>query len=78
LTRPNENIKEKAACENMSVAEGLIASLTGLRDTLRNGERPEEKFTMRTVDLNLEPRDYTPEDVKTTATARRNRRIPHP
>lgn len=46
-----------------SVEEALIDGLTELRDTMRAGKL-ETKFTMRTVDLQLEPREYDAQDVK--------------
>jgi putative transcriptional regulator len=51
---------------DMSAEDGLIASLTNLRNNLRAGKRLEERYTMRTVDLILEPHDYGPEEVKAT------------
>lgn len=48
----------------MSVEQALIEGLTDLRDTLRAGKRVEEKYTMRTVDLQLEPQDFGADDVK--------------
>lgn len=41
----------------------LIESLRGLRDTLQNGEDLPSKYTVRTVELHLEPREYGPEEV---------------
>jgi len=55
----------KHPCD-LTAGEGLIKSLSEIRDSLKAGERPEERFTMRTVDLDLEPFDYTAEDVKET------------
>lgn len=41
----------------------LIKSLSGLHRALENGESLSAKFTMRTVELQLEPREYGPEEV---------------
>src|SRR5260370_261964 len=38
--------------------------LPSLRDGLKNGERLEDRFTVRTVTLSLEPRTYSPTQVK--------------
>ncbi len=50
--------------DEQSVANEIIEGLTGLRDALRDGERLHERFTMRTVQLELEPRAFTPEEVR--------------
>lgn len=47
-----------------SRGERLIQSLSTLRDSLRAGECLPEKYTMRTVELHLMPREYGPEDVR--------------
>lgn len=62
---PKKEIDQKKSCD-MSVEEGLIQSLTTLRDSLKNGESLHKRFTMRTVDLNLEPQEYGPEQVRAT------------
>lgn len=41
----------------------LIKSLRALRDALQDGVSLPDKFTMRTVELHLEPREYGAEDV---------------
>jgi len=46
--------------------EEIIEGLEEFRDVLESGEPIGEHFTMRTVDLELEPHDYSPEDVKAT------------
>ena len=46
--------------------EALISSLTELRDALEDEAPLEKRFTMRTVDLDLEPHKYEPEDVRKT------------
>ena len=42
----------------------IVAALTEFRDALRDGVRVEDRFTVRTVELSLKPRVYTPEEVK--------------
>lgn len=49
---------------DQSVANEIIEGLSGLRDALRKGDRLHERFTMRTVRLELEPREFTSEEVK--------------
>lgn len=41
----------------------LIAGLKGVRDTLQSGQPLEERFTIRTIRLELEPPEYQPEEV---------------
>lgn len=50
--------------EKRSPGPDLIASLSGLRDALQQGESLPDRFTMRTVELRLEPAEYGPEEVK--------------
>jgi len=45
------------------VGEEIIAGLQIFRDALRKGKKIEKEFTVRTVDLNLEPAEYDAEDV---------------
>ena len=47
-----------------SIGEEIIEGLKSFRDTLRRGEPVEKKFTVRTVELDLEPREYGPDDVR--------------
>jgi putative transcriptional regulator len=47
-----------------SAEEAIIEGLTSLRDAARAGEPIEARFTMRTVELVLEPREFTPEDIR--------------
>ena len=53
----------KAVGEEISLEAGLLASLTDLRDTLKVGERLDKKYTVRTVEIEFEPRDYTPKEI---------------
>ena len=55
--------KAKDPCDT-PLEEALISGLTELRDTIQEGIRPEERFTMRTVDIDLEPQTYEAADVK--------------
>ena len=41
----------------------LVKSLRDLKNSLENGECLPERFTMRTVELHLEPREYGPDEV---------------
>lgn len=41
----------------------LIRSLGGLHDSLQRGECLPAKYTMRTVELHLEPREYAPDEI---------------
>ena len=52
--------------EKMSLAEQVVSGLTEFRDSIRAGERIEKRFTMRTVDLELEPQPYTADEVRDT------------
>ncbi len=47
-----------------SLAEQLIGGLEALLEGVRSGEPLEKRFTVRTLKLDLEPREYGPEDVK--------------
>jgi putative transcriptional regulator len=44
----------------------IVGALNGFLDAIREGGEIAERFTVRTVELNLEPRVYTGEDVKAT------------
>jgi putative transcriptional regulator len=46
-----------------SVGEEIIQGLTGLRDALANREKIYKRFTMRTVNLVLEPQEFTAEEI---------------
>lgn len=54
----------KEITENQSVAEDIISSLTDMRDALRDKERLQARFTMRRVELELEPRAFSSDDVR--------------
>jgi len=47
-----------------SVADDIISSLGEMRDALRDGEKLYHKFTMRTVELELDPREFSADQVK--------------
>lgn len=52
-----------------SLGEEILEGLTELRDAMRNGEQLRKKFTIRTVELDLEemkPREYGPKEVRET------------
>ena len=42
----------------------MVAGLTELRDTLRAGKRIEDRFTVRTVTLKLQPRPFDADAVR--------------
>jgi putative transcriptional regulator len=44
----------------------IVGALNGFLDAIREGGEIAERFTVRTVELNLEPRVYTGDDVKAT------------
>lgn len=46
-----------------NTGDEIIRGLSGLRDALASGQRLPERFTMRTVELELEPRDWTPAEI---------------
>ena len=50
----------------LSPEEKIIRGLEAFADALQNGEELTERFTCRTVVLNLETTSYTPELVKET------------
>ena len=47
-----------------SLGEELIGALTEFRDALASGEPIETRFTVRTVELNLQPRLYDAAEVR--------------
>jgi|GEM_PF-594716 len=50
--------------ESESLGERMIQGLTEFAEALEAGEPIEKRFTMRTVDLDLEPMEFSPDDVK--------------
>jgi putative transcriptional regulator len=46
------------------LGERLVEEFTELRDTLRSGQPIEKKFTVRTVELDLQPKEFDPESVR--------------
>ena len=58
--------KKTQPARTSSVGARMIAGLTEVRDALKAGQRLEERFTIRTVDLDLEPKQYSPEEVRGT------------
>jgi len=49
---------------DQSLGEEIIEDLTEFRETLKSGQPIEKKYTVRTVELDLEPRAYEPEDIR--------------
>lgn len=47
-----------------SVGSEIIRGLTGLRDALKGGEKIYKRFTMRTVNLVLEPQEFSAAEIK--------------
>jgi putative transcriptional regulator len=54
----------KRAAKQRTVAQDIIGGLTDVRDALRAGQRLEDRFTVRTVDLDLEPQEYDAQAVR--------------
>jgi putative transcriptional regulator len=50
--------------ETQNVGDEIISGLTELRDALRAGEPLGKRFTTRQVELELEPREFTAEQVR--------------
>lgn len=48
-----------------NIGAEIIRGLTGLRDALAEDACLPERFTMRSVELDLEPHDWSPDDIKT-------------
>lgn len=46
------------------IADGIIEGLTEFRDALRDGVPIEQRFTVRTVELRLDPKPFTAEEVR--------------
>jgi putative transcriptional regulator len=65
MNKKNRARRRSPAHEGQSVGQEIIEGLTSLRDALRDGVALDERFTVRTVALNLEPRNYTPAQIKT-------------
>lgn len=61
MRKERSNVRENRA--KPSPGPKLIRSLRGLHEALEKGECLPERFTMRTVELHLEPREYGPEEV---------------
>jgi putative transcriptional regulator len=54
--KKNEELSPKGA--------KIVAALAEFRDALKEGARIEDRFTVKTVELNLQPRALGPDDVK--------------
>jgi len=50
--------------KNKSLGAEIIEDLTELCETVESGQPIETKYTVRTVELNLEPREYEPQDIR--------------
>ncbi|TVR99400.1 MAG: hypothetical protein EA423_12690 [Phycisphaerales bacterium] len=46
------------------IADEIIDGLTEFRDALRDGDPIEQRFTVRTVELRLDPKPFSPEEVR--------------
>jgi len=58
------NQREEKENQMNDIEKNLLSAVTGLRDTLKNGDRLQDKLTMRRVELQLEPQQLGAEDVK--------------
>jgi putative transcriptional regulator len=47
-----------------SFAEQIIGGLTDFRDALRDHAEITERFTVRSIELDLEPEEYNPQEIK--------------
>jgi putative transcriptional regulator len=56
--------KKRTRTVKMKASKEIVRGLAGLRDALAGGSLMPDRFTMRTVELVLEPRDWTPAEVK--------------
>ena len=63
----NGNLRRKRLLPSFGVR--MVAGLTELRDSLRAGERLEDRFTVRTVALDLKPRSYTANAIRRLRTS---------
>lgn len=52
-----------------TLGEEIIEGLTELREAVKAGTPLRKKFTVRTVELDLRPKEYGAEDVKATRSA---------
>lgn len=54
----------KGTAGKISVGSRIISGLRGLRDAVRSGELLEDRFTVRTVTLELQPRPFDADTVR--------------
>jgi DNA-binding transcriptional regulator YiaG len=59
-------MRKRTARKKPSIEQRIKARLADFRDALRDNEKVTERFTCRTVVLDLEPMSYKPETVVTT------------
>ena len=52
--------------KKQSVGDKIVGRLKSFVDAVENGEDPLQRFTCRTIRLQLEPQDYSPALVKST------------
>ena len=50
--------------DNQTFGQEIVEGLTELRDAVRDREPLPERFTMRTVELDLDPIEFTAEEIK--------------
>lgn len=55
---------KRARTRKVNAGRQVVRGLTGLRDALAIGTELPTRFTMRTVELAIEPRDWTPAEIK--------------
>jgi putative transcriptional regulator len=54
----------RGAAPESSIGQKLIEGLTSMRDTLATGQGLEKRFTVRSVRAPLEPKAWTPQEIK--------------
>lgn len=63
-TTNSTEIKKNEEGSEISLEQGLLESLGEVRDALKSGTRLDKKYTVRTIELELEPHEYTPAEIK--------------
>jgi putative transcriptional regulator len=56
----------RVATRNTKVGKRIVEGLTELVESVERGEPVEKRFTVRTVELKLKPRDYDAQSVRAT------------
>lgn len=66
MSKPRIRTTRTRAKRVSSVESRVVRGLTAFRSAVRDKERVDEKFTVRTVELDLEPQTFSAKDVKDT------------